>query len=485
MNRARLRPALILVALVAAVALATPMLGLGEGGHSKPRLKTYTLRFGPVTLGGYEVRQDTSAVANPKVNGYIVGMRSYVGDAAGHPIPIRRLMLHHVLFKNLGARNGDRHDGACPDIPRERFYGTGEEHQALALPTGYGVPIRRSDRWQISWMLMNHRQQSDRGYIYYRVTVDTQRKLTPVKAFWLDVTGCRGPVQYSVRGGGAPGSTSSKRMVWRVPANGRLVAGGAHEHGGVKDVRLYQTRCANRQLPDSRPIYGTTDNPVYHVLPVLHEPGPINTSWFTTPTGIPVRKGERIVVSGDYDGQYPHTRVMAIDHVYMAFGGRVPPGCAPFPSDLRNENLDVRGRTAPPRVVVPLTGIGPDGKARTIARPPGATVQLGGSATIRVGGFRFSQSNLTIPEGATLTWSFGDRTIKHDVTLAYGPDGFAAPYSSDGARFSHRFVRPGYYQIFCSLHPVLMQETVKVVDRNEVRRQGAQSSASSASSVHW
>ena len=160
-----------------------------------------------------------------------------------------------------------------------------------------------------------------------------------------------------------------------------------------------------------------------------HHLGPINTSWFTTPTGIPLRKGERIVVSGDYDGQYPHTRVMAIDHVYMAFGGRVPARCAPFPSDLRNENLDVPGRTAPPRVVVPLTGIGPDGRARTIARPPGATVQLGGSTTIRVGGFRFSQSNLSVPEGATLTWSFGDRRIKHDVTLANGPDGFAAPYS--------------------------------------------------------
>ena len=485
MRRLRLRPALTLAALAVAVALAVPVLGLGEGETSKTGLRTYTLRYGPVALGGYEVRQDTSPVASPRVNGYIVGMRAYVADARGHPIPIQRLMLHHVLFKDLGARNGDRHDGACPGIPRERFYGTGEEHQALALPEGYGVPIRRTDRWQISWMLMNHRQQGDTGYIYYRVTVDTTRRLTPVKAFWLDVTGCRGPVQYSVRGGGRPGSTSSKRIAWTVPANGRLVAGGAHEHGGAKDVRLYQTRCGNRQLPDSRPLYGLPSNPVYHVLPVLHEPGPINTTWFSTRKGIPLRRGERIVVSGDYDGEYPHTRVMAIDHVYMAFGGRPQAGCQPLPDDLRSRNIDVPGRAAPPRVVVPLTGIGPDGRARTIERPPGPTVQALTPATIVVGGFRFSQRNLSIPEGATLTWRFPDREVQHDVTLANGPDGFAAPYSSGGERFSHRFVRPGYYQIFCSLHPVLMQETVKVVDRNEVRRQGAQSSASSASSVHW
>src|SRR2546430_15384930 len=111
-------------------------------------------------------------------------------------------MLPQVLFKALGARDGDRHDGACPDIPRERFYGTGEEHQALALPDGYGVPIRRTDRWQISWMLMNHRQQRDTGYIYYRVTVDTERRPTPVKAFWPDVAGGRGPVPDSGPGGG-------------------------------------------------------------------------------------------------------------------------------------------------------------------------------------------------------------------------------------------------------------------------------------------
>src|SRR5436853_5119804 len=177
MRRPRLRTALILTALGAAIALAVPVLGSGEGDTSKAGLRTYILRFGPVSLGGYEVRQDTSSTPSPRMNGYIVGMRAYAADARGRPIPIRRLMLHHVLFKDLGARNGDRHDGACPDIPRERFYGTGEEHQTLALPAGYGVPIRPRDRWQISWMLMNHRQQGDTGYIYYRVTVDTRRKL--------------------------------------------------------------------------------------------------------------------------------------------------------------------------------------------------------------------------------------------------------------------------------------------------------------------
>ena len=56
-------------------------------------------------------------------------------------------------------------------------------------------------------MLMNHSMKRDVGYIEYDVTVETAQKLTPVKAYWLDVTNCRGHVYYNVPGGDAPGST--------------------------------------------------------------------------------------------------------------------------------------------------------------------------------------------------------------------------------------------------------------------------------------
>ena len=65
MRRLRLRPALTLAALAVAVVLAVPVLGSGEGETSKTGLRTYTLRYGPVALGGYEVRQDTSPIASP------------------------------------------------------------------------------------------------------------------------------------------------------------------------------------------------------------------------------------------------------------------------------------------------------------------------------------------------------------------------------------------------------------------------------------
>jgi plastocyanin len=425
------------------------------------RERTFKLRFGPVSLDGYQVKQNSDQVRTPRVNGYITGMRAHVVDRKGREIPIRRLMLHHVLFTNRGARDGDRHDGTCPGLNRERFYGTGEEHQVLDLPSGFGVPIRKRDRWWAAWMLMNHRPQRDVGYIQYDVTVETARKLTPVKAYWLDVTGCRGDVYYNVAGGRGPGSTASKTITWRPPFDGRLVAGGAHLHGGTKSMKMFQTRCADRRIVDSKPWYGTPDDPVYHVLPVLHEPGPINTSWFKTRTGIPVVKGERIRVSGDYDGQRPHVKVMAVMHVYMARSGNVSRACHPLPSDMTNANLDVPGRGTAPVVTVPLTRIGPNGRAQTINGLPGPTKVLYGGTNVLVHNYAFSKPKLSIPVGASIKWRFPD-PISHDVTLANGPLGFASLFSRAGRTYTYRFRQPGTYKLFCSLHPVVMHEVVKV-----------------------
>jgi plastocyanin len=452
--------------------------------------RTFKLRFGPKALDGYQVRQNTDWVKTPRVNGYITAMKAHVVDRRGRDIPIQRVMLHHVLFVNRGVHDGDRHDGSCPGLPRERFFGTGEEHQELRLPPGYGIPIRKKDRWTAAWMLMNHKQDRDRGYIEYDVTVETSKRLTPVKGYWLDVTNCRGHVYYNLRGGGAPGSTTSKTLIWKPPFDGRLVAGGAHLHGSAQSMKLYQERCDNRLLVESRPLYGMPDNAVYHVLPVLHEPGPINTSWFTSAEGIPVKGGEPIRVSGDYDGERLHVKVMAVMHVYMARDRNVPAGCAPLPSDLKNENISVPGRTVAPPIEVPLTAIGADGKAETIDRPPGKVTVTDGNAKVLVHYFSFSDPNLSIPLGASVTWRFPDATA-HDVTLANGPFGFSSPFSRKGRTYTQKFDQPGEFRLFCSLHPVVMHEVVDVrpqqpgAPKRAGRPAGPGGSGKPAPVVHW
>src|SRR4051812_38322958 len=196
-------------------------------------------------------------------------------DAQGVPIPVKRVMLHPLLFSDEGGPSPtDRVDGACPDIPRERFFGRGEEGRTLDLPDGYGYRIGAADKWRMNWMLMNHTYKTEQAYIEYTMTVDDSPSLTPVTPFWLDVAKCRGGSIFSVPGTGRPGSEFNQSVDWKVPFDGRIVEAGAHPHGGADGVRLRQPSCGGRELLRSRPPYGVAADPGYPGLPVLPGPRP-------------------------------------------------------------------------------------------------------------------------------------------------------------------------------------------------------------------
>jgi stress up-regulated protein Nod 19 len=428
----------------------------------KSTIKRYVFRFGPVNLGSYQVRFKTDHPQAPGVDGSLIAMNARVVDRDGNAIPPQRVMLHHLLFLNEGRFEGDRHDGVCTDIPRERFYGKGEEGQVLRLPEGYGYPLRAGDKWRLNWMLMNHKLERQVAYIEYTVVVDTAAARTPVRPLWFDVVGCRNGSLYNVPGGGGRSSTHSKSMTWTAPENGRLVAGGAHLHGGATDMVVNEPDCDSRWLFDSKTLYGMPDHPYYQVRPVLHEPGPISSGWFTSETGIPIAKGERLGISSKYDDSRPHMAVMGIMHAYMALDGGAPAAkCQPLPDDIRYSGVDGRGRRAPPTIHVPLTKIDSSGQPRTIERVRGRLFRLGGDTTVDIKKFRFSKRNLSIPLGASILWRFRDRA-RHAVTLANGPLGFGSNFLRRGQRFKQRFTRPGVLQVYCQLHPVTMHEIVRV-----------------------
>jgi plastocyanin len=121
------------------------------------------------------------------------------------------------------------------------------------------------------------------------------------------------------------------------------------------------------------------------------------------------------------------------------------------------------GRLAPPTWIVPLTGIGPDGRARQIERPPGAVRRLEAPATvtINVTSPRMRPGNLDVPAGTTLRWRFADE-LKHDVTVADAPTAFSSQPLSGGRTYARRLDTPGAYKLFCSLHPVAMTMRVDV-----------------------
>jgi hypothetical protein len=422
-----------------------------------------TVRQGPLGVAPYEVRfasDKTRKVRAPGLDGWLVRMHARVVDRRGRPMPVRQVMLHHVVYKNAARR-----DSVCGGT--ESFYGTGEENETLRLPPGYGYRVRRRDRWRTGWMLMNHQARRRRAYIEYTAWIETSRRLRPVTPYWVRATGCAGrndPI-FNVPGGGAPGSTHAKSAWWTVPASGRLVAGGSHVHGGSKELLLTQPACGDRTLMASRPLYGLPGHPYYKVRPVLHEPGPIATSWSTSRTGIPVAQGERLRVTSLYDGERPHTRVMGIWHLYLAPDPAVRGGCEPLPDDVHGELPPEPGRTDPPAVTVPLTGLDGRGVARTILRPPGPLLRAGSRATVTVGTRSYSVRNLSIALGGRVRWRFRDPRGLHDVTLANGPVGFASRWSERGQSYSRRFTVPGSYRLFCSLHPIDMTQVVTVRPR--------------------
>ena len=160
-----------------------------------------------------------------------------VVDASGKRVPINRLMLHHIVFTNIGRSLEDKRHPTCPQgieswntldkIPPlgEPFYAAGEERARMQLPDGYGYPISKQETWLMTYMFMNHRSVTDRAYVEYNMTVDTRPDVTRVEPYWLDVENCKIDPVYDVPGGGRKGSVHKRKMVWTVPKTGRLVAG--------------------------------------------------------------------------------------------------------------------------------------------------------------------------------------------------------------------------------------------------------------------
>jgi len=446
-----MRPIPVLLCIVALLAGAT---------SASAKTRHLTLRSGPYTVQGFQTVWPTAMVPNAGVNGYITRMEAELVDRRGRHVRINKVMLHHVVFIDTARRYN-----ACAGRKGTPFFGTGEENERLVLPPGYGYRTHRGDRWRLVAMFMSHQLQAKTVYLRYRVTVTTPpptRRMTDVLPMWLRADGCKVEPAYDVNGDGDPARHNLQTTAWRMPFDGRIVAAGGHLHGGAYDLRVTQPRCGDRTLINNAPRYGMPSDLVYHVFPVLHEPGPVSTGWQLSKTGIPVRKGELLNVIGDYDQSEPHGRVMAITHVYVARDSQVPAGCAALPSDIRTVWTRKRGRSLPPRVTIPISRLSARGRVVSVDRPPGDEVVTDAPDTV-VGSTlgAFAPSNLSIRTGASVSWRFDD-DYAHNVSLASGPRGLYSPNFHQGATYTHQFTVAGTYKLFCYLHPLTMNQVVTV-----------------------
>jgi plastocyanin len=462
----------------------------------------FTYRI-PITVSGYEVKQTVVNGPRPAIDGHITHMEANIVAAASAnaptstPVPISRLMLHHIVFLNTGREDQscDINDGilsfdSMTRVPAvERFFAAGEERAKMAMPPGYGYEMgpAATNRWAVLYMVMNHKADLDSAFIEYKVTVEDGEaepgedppQIQSAVPFWLDAENCSADPIYNIPGTGDDGSTDVQSRDFIVDqsklgaAGGRIVAGAGHVHGGAERLEITQPTCGDRELARSIPTWGRKDHEFYNVRPILHEPGPINMTAFETPTGFPIRAGQPLRLNSVYDNTRPHTRVMGIFIVYIAPDASVPadPCTAEMPEPLPNGDLKISerpdGRTkGPVKFKVPLTGLDENGQAIKIAKPPGETKEMKSGSTIEVRDNLFTRPNVKIHDGDELNWAF-DSAGLHNLTLANGPEAIGSPnLSKDGAGdprvFSKRFKRSGTYRMFCALHPVQMSERVVV-----------------------
>ncbi len=449
------------------LALAAMILG-ASAAPAAAELRTETFRLGPIAVAGYQVKEEIEiGVAKPRGDASIVAMKADVVDRTGKQVPIARLMLHHIAFLKLGVKDRTCDSYTLSDdftkIPAlaERFYAAGEERHELRLPPGYGYPSGSQDMWGMVWMLMNHRKATDRAYIQWTVTYETDPGLTPVRPYWFDVANCRQDPVYDVPGDGAAGAVHARTFQYTMPESGRLIAAGGHLHGGGRKLVLSQPDCADRTLFTSEPLWANPEHPFYNVRPVLHEPGPLSMTGFNSATGIPVKAGQRIRLTANYDGAQPHMRVMGIMLAFLAPDAALEDGCAPLPADLTTLRSGEPGRALSPPFTLPLIGLDRRGRAREIERPPGRVVARGRRPTVVVRDFAFDKPNLWVAPGSRITWRFASQTL-HNVTVASGPRGFSSPNLNDLRSFSKKLTTSGVYKLYCGLHPVLMQQTIIV-----------------------
>ncbi|MCE3266952.1 MAG: hypothetical protein K0S15_1661 [Solirubrobacterales bacterium] len=443
------------------------------------------------TVGPYEVKQAVEfPVPAPPGGGYITKMETDIVDATtGQPVPISRLMLHHIVFASIGRPDSTCHGqgflgfDSRPDplagIPIQRFYAAGEERAKLSMPDGYGYEIGASPAWGMTYMIMNHRNLPDNAIIEYKVTYEDDpagENLTAVTPWWLDVRDCRSDPIYNVPGvkpkpkkkGKARKPAShpihTETRNYTVPAAGRIVAGAGHVHGGAYKLTITQPECGNRQVAESNPTWGLPEHPFYTVRPVLHEPGPINMSAFHSEHGIPVGAGGKLRLNSVYDNSRPHTRVMGIFVLFIAppESGPPPQSCDPMPGDVQTFATDQPGRTGGPiPYTIPLTGLNAAGQAVTIKKPPGKLKAAKPGAVVTVGDRFFDKKNLRVAKGSKLKYRFSSGEL-HNLTLANGPLGIGSDNLNGNRIYTQKFTRPGTYNFFCGLHPVQMSQHVVV-----------------------
>jgi len=96
---------------------------------------------------------------------------------------------------------------------------------------------------------------------------------------------------------------------------------------------------------------------------------------------------------------------------------------------------------------------GGDATAGVVAAATGSP----SSPRIEIAKHKFSLPTVTVPVGGTVTWVNHDEDV-HTVVSTAGA--FRSPGIETDETYAYKFTKPGVYQYFCTLHPLMVGKVV-------------------------
>lgn len=90
-----------------------------------------------------------------------------------------------------------------------------------------------------------------------------------------------------------------------------------------------------------------------------------------------------------------------------------------------------------------------------MAHPVAVAAQTG--PRIEIAKHKFSQPTLTVPAGTTVTWLNRDEDVH---TVVSTTQAFRSPGLETDEAYAHTFTKPGVYEYFCTLHPLMTGKVI-------------------------
>ncbi|HXZ27159.1 MAG TPA: cupredoxin family copper-binding protein [Terriglobales bacterium] len=82
--------------------------------------------------------------------------------------------------------------------------------------------------------------------------------------------------------------------------------------------------------------------------------------------------------------------------------------------------------------------------------PAGSKEAAAAKYTVEIDNYSFTPQSITVPAGATVTWTNAD-DVPH--TVAASDMAFHSKAMDTDEQYSHTFDQPGTYKYFCTVHP--------------------------------